>query len=174
MKSCRHKGFTIIELVIVIVLLGIVAAVVFSRFMGPSGFEQAGARDAVISIARGAQQLAMGRNDVTFEIDNIGSNWVFSARAGGNVLRRAEVPANNLVLETGSTAAGGTCAAGLDTPLSNDFVVTYDRQGNATTFTNGGAPAAVDNGVRICINDSTALSVCISPGGFAYQGDCVD
>ncbi len=174
MRESGSKGFSIIELIVVIVLLGILAAVVFPRMLGPSGFEEAGARDAVISIARGAQQLALGRSDVTFRIEQAGGEWLFTARAGGDVLRSARIPAANVSLETGATTAGLVCASDFSIPVSNSFTVSYDSLGNATEFSNGGPGDAVSNGVRICINRSTALSVCISPGGYAHQGDCLD
>jgi prepilin-type N-terminal cleavage/methylation domain-containing protein len=50
----QQKGFTIIELVVVIVILGILAAVAFPKFSDVSG----GARQAVVNGAKAALQSA--------------------------------------------------------------------------------------------------------------------
>ena len=54
MKKSKQKGFTIIELVVVIVILGILAAVAFPKFQDLSG----DARTAVLNGAKAAVQSA--------------------------------------------------------------------------------------------------------------------
>lgn len=175
------KGFTIIELVVVIVLVGIVGAVIISRFVGPNAFEIAAAQDGLLTTIRAAQQAALGRTDATlvaFEIDQSGGDWVLTARDGATTLRTLELPADNIVLETGSAVASAdTCATGFDTAVSGDFELVFEKKGNLDEFTNNGTTEMVDamfNGVRNCVNDSPALSVCVSPAGYAYAGNCDD
>lgn len=164
-----------VELIVVIVVLSLVAAVVITRFTSPSGFNPSTARDAAITVAREAQQMALGRNNVTFNIGQSGGDWVFIAASGGTTVRSVAVPSTNVVLETGSTSASSdTCATGFDDPVASDFEVAFDLKGNATTLTNNSNTETVANGVRICVNDDNSLSVCISPGGFAYAGACDD
>ncbi|MBI3570328.1 MAG: general secretion pathway protein GspH [Gammaproteobacteria bacterium] len=54
-----ESGFTLVELVAIIVLLGIIAAVATPRFFDNSAFEARGAYDEVIAAARYAQKLAI-------------------------------------------------------------------------------------------------------------------
>jgi prepilin-type N-terminal cleavage/methylation domain-containing protein len=54
MRKTQQKGFTIIELVVVIVILGILAAVAFPKFQDLSG----DARTAVLNGAKAAVQSA--------------------------------------------------------------------------------------------------------------------
>lgn len=59
-KPCSGSaGFSLIELVVVIVLLGIVAAVAMPRLQGGSGFDERGFRDQVMAALRYAQKSAV-------------------------------------------------------------------------------------------------------------------
>ncbi|BAO28637.1 prepilin-type N-terminal cleavage/methylation domain-containing protein [Sulfuritalea hydrogenivorans] len=56
-----QRGFTIIELVVVIVILGIMAVVVLPRMDSLGGFEAAGFRDQTVAILRFAQKSALAQ-----------------------------------------------------------------------------------------------------------------
>lgn len=172
----EHSGFTIIELIVVIVFLGIVGAVIVPRFLSPNAFSERAAQDGVITTIRAAQQSSLGRDAVTFEIDAAGGNWVLTAKASSNIIRTFEIPAAALILETGSAvASANSCANDFDTTVDSDFELVFDGQGNLEEFTNNGTTELVDasfNGVRICLNNTVELSVCVSPAGYAYAGNC--
>lgn len=178
-RSRQQRGFTIVELIIVIVLVGITAVVIVPRFMAPGGIDEAIARDGLLASLRAAQQAALGRDDVTLEIDRTGDAWHLEVKDAGNTLRELEFSARNIILETGSPAAtSDVCSTAFDTAVANDFTLTFDALGNLGEFNNTGVPAtpvAVDdnfNGVRICLNDTDALSICVSPAGYAHAGNC--
>lgn len=183
----KMRGFSLVELVVVIVLAGIVAVVVIPRYVGTTAFNASAVRDGLIATIRAAQQAAMGRDAVTFEIDASGGEWIFSAKAGGNTIRSFEAPTSNVILETGSglTTSSSTCATGFDTAVvagASAFQLTFNSQGNLALFTYDGAGPPTEtvdqnanfNGVRICVNDVVANSVCVSPAGYAYAGNCDD
>jgi len=63
----KQLGFTIIELVAVLVLVGLLGATASSRLFSPSTFGLQASRDQVVSAFRSAQQLAMTQGlDVRF------------------------------------------------------------------------------------------------------------
>lgn len=76
--SSPEHGFTLTELVVVIVVAGILAATVLPRFAGNHGFEERGFRDETVSALRFAQKSAIaarrtvcaafGSNQVSFRI----------------------------------------------------------------------------------------------------------
>ncbi len=58
-----HAGFTLTELVVVLVLLGVLAAYIAPRFSGRDGFSELTVQQDLIQSIRFAQQLAMSRTD---------------------------------------------------------------------------------------------------------------
>jgi type II secretory pathway pseudopilin PulG len=176
----RSSGFSVVELVAVILIAGILAMVVLSRFGNPGAVSAASTRDVLLSTIRYAQQAALGRSDVTFTLDQVGGQWQLRAMADSSVLLETDVSASGIKLETGSPVATvDTCAAGASFNTAvDDLVLTYDNLGNLASFSSAVVglhnASPTFNGVRICVNDTVAASVCVSPGGYAYAGNCDD
>lgn len=89
--SPKPRGYTLVELVAVLVLLGILSAAVFSRFTSPSVFELQAGRDQVVAAIHSAQQLAMAQrsrvrflaqgNQISILLDTNGDGAFLSSEA---------------------------------------------------------------------------------------------
>lgn len=119
--GCR--GFTLVELIATMVIVGILAAVAFPRFQGSSGFDERGFRDRVVAGLRYAQKSAIASRrtvcasfssppaSVTFAISS--TNGAVNC-ALGNALSGPE--GNPLVV----TATGNVTFAALPTDVVFD------------------------------------------------------
>lgn len=172
----RSRGFTVVEIIITILIISILAVSVYSRLSDNNTFEGLIVRDQIISLARIAQQNALGRQDVELRVTPTGSGDVtIETRTGTTTLQSVTTSISSLTLESdvNNTAS---CSGGASNTLSNSdylrlrFAELGDLEDSGVV--NAGYPTAVSSAVRICINDDPILSVCVSPGGFAYAGDC--
>ncbi len=173
----RQSGFSLVELVIVVTLIGIVSVVAMSRMLGPNTFNAPVARDAIIAMARAAQQNAIGHADVVLTLEVVSGELELRVEADTTLLESARVTLDDVTIradvnETDSCAV--TPGATLIAPGSA-MVVEYDALGSLLQGgpVNGvGYPFQPDGGMRLCINGAPQNSVCISPAGYAYAGDC--
>ena len=72
----RNRGFTLIELAVIIVIISVLAVTAYSRFSGGDSFEARGARDELASAFRLAQRYAVTSGCWTQVTVNSGSYTV--------------------------------------------------------------------------------------------------
>jgi len=102
----RQKGFTIIELVVVIVILGILAAVAFPKFQDLSG-------DAKTAVLNGAKAAITSAAVITY------------AKAQGTKQSFAAI-LSQTTLDAAISTAGSTCGAVLLTYTGGTTIPTFN------------------------------------------------
>ena len=136
-------GFSLIELVVVIVLLGIVAAVAMPRLQGGSGFDERGFRDQVMAALRYAQKSAVAARR-TVCADFSASPAQVSFRISTAYPAADCTTGSALIGPTSSalvvTATGNTSFAALPASIIFDAA---GRPGSGATINVSGLPASL-------------------------------
>jgi MSHA pilin protein MshC len=132
----RNRGFTLIELVVILVLVGTLAAVALPRFFDATAFHSRGFFDEVANAARYGQKLAVASGcDVELSVSAAG--YALYQRSGGCTTGTftQEVPA-----PAGSGPFAGAPPSGVALFASAPSVV-FDALGRASP---GGVTVSVD------------------------------
>ena len=172
----QQIGFTLVELIIVLVVIGIISAVAIARLSGGNTFNAIIVRDQIVSMARNAQQHSLGRSSVTMTITpNVGLDTVtLATNDGGGTIDSISVPIDDVTL-SGDINTTDSCdtTAGVDSITSAaPMTIDFGELGNLNTSGVTGSTGAITSALRVCIDDDPDFSVCVSPAGFAYPGDC--
>lgn len=150
----KQKGFTLVELVMVIAVIAIISAVASSRFADTSSFTSLGARDQLIAASQTAQKRALAfvdaANPVTLTVSQSGGLWQFNIVQGGTT-----------IISQSADRAGASLRVG-GSLITDGGSVTLNFDENAET------------GANTEFNFSSQVNhrLCISASGFAYRGAC--
>lgn len=134
-----QHGFTLIELVTVITILGILAVFTVPRFLQTTSFETRTVQDQIVRAAQEAQQLAMHKGigaNVQLQVDNTNHRMRISYIDGGAQVRDYAVP---------------------DSITLSNATISYSTLGDAT-------PAST-----IVITGDSTRQVCIESTGYAHS-----
>ncbi len=154
MKSA--KGFTLVELVTVVVLLGIVSTVVAVKFSSRSGFSEYAVRDEIRTAIRFAQQRAMYDQDPTS-----GNCYSFYWDGNGFGPEKNDGYFAHYLGASGNVALSGDYANVALSPSSGE--VFFDALGNARQ---GGCGGALISTTDIAVSDADTLTLRIHPTGY--------
>ncbi len=153
--AVKNGGFTMIELIMVIVVLGILAASASSLFSSKSAYVTFIARDQLISMSLLAQQAALAQQNTTIVLCVLQSSddWTFEVRetsCGGTIYVESVVERENASLLQNSAA------------FSSPQTFTYD---SAASLVSG-------NNVVFLFDGDSDEKVCLASSGYAYSGAC--
>lgn len=95
-----HTGFTLVELVVTFVILGILAAFALPRFVSRSAFDERGFADQVVTVLRYGQKIAIAkRREVCVALTPVSINLAFnpSVNAGAACNTAVNLPGESAV-----------------------------------------------------------------------------
>ncbi|HAS62981.1 MAG TPA: MSHA biogenesis protein MshC [Vibrio sp.] len=155
----KRLGFTLVELVVVIILLTIISLYAASRYIGVGSFSALVIQDSVISIARQVQLNRMQSNIVNFDVAGSNDDFVLS------------ISANCIGSVKGCASPSGRS----DWVADEDVTFSASPNLSTVTFDLLGSPqGAAAGGVEITINGSSSQSlVSICPNGLISKSGCL-
>lgn len=170
------RGFTVVEIVVTIVILSILAAFAMTRFFGANDFNAPVVRDQLIAMLRSAHQGALGRPDVSVTItpNASGSTLTIINSDDGGTIQSAAVGMDSVSISTdnNTTSPCGSPNGSNVVSSASPLVINFGELGDLVDSGPSGSESAVTSALRICLNNTPASSICVSPSGFAYSGNC--
>ncbi len=113
----REYGFTIVELIAVLVIAGIVAAISAPRFVGADAFEARGSYGTLVSALRYAQKTAVAQRRIVYANINTASRTVclgYTSNCSSAVIDPATQAAYSKTLSNNVTITASTTPIGFD------------------------------------------------------------
>ncbi|TGN38542.1 type II secretion system protein [Marinobacter confluentis] len=142
----RSSGFTLVELVMVIILIGVLSVLGIGLFAGRSAFSPILATQQLASATLLAQQAALAGNaGGSLTISQDSENFTFTVGAGA--LRVFSMPREG----TSLAVAGGL-----------PFTIDFDASGAPVSGTN----------TSLTFSGESSFQTCISSLGAVYRGSC--
>ena len=127
MITRNHRGFTLIEIVVVLVLISIVAATVFTRSITTDQINVSAQTEKIKSHIRYAQSLAMKRNQRWGIFCGDNEYWLFGPWSSiGDEFNPVQLPGQD---------ADKISLPDLSIDLSPDFIIFFDGYGKPFQFT---------------------------------------
>jgi len=165
-----QQGFTIVELITVVILLGILSVVAVARFIEPGAFAPGILVHAVVTEGRFAQQLAASRSDarVSLLVDRLGSDWRFRTITDVDGVVRIElVAAEDTLLSATSGAASS------DINAADALLVDFDSSGDLADVIIAGSSGDAMLGVELNVIGANPRVACIHPSGYTSNAACI-
>jgi len=167
----KEKGFTLVELIMVIALVSILGAFAIGLFSSSSQFTPTTIRDAWINQLRFTQRQAFLKTHLTqpllLTITQDSESWFFAISQNGETVDSYEIERSGYTLKYSNSSFSNACSALSN--LSFPFVLRYNGYGDLVN--NLQAPLNINQ--RFCIDSNPEKNWCVGPSGYAYGGQCV-
>lgn len=167
----KGNGFTLVELIIVIVLISIMSAVGIGLFSDPSQYQPRSVNESWVNQLRYSQRLAFLKSHssepLVLTINQDASAWRFNLTQDSASIDEYEIEHYGLTLRGSTSNFSASCSS--LSAINFPVVIRFNGIGN---LVNASGNEVTDNW-RFCLAASTNQNWCIAPSGYAYGGDCV-
>jgi len=166
------KGFTLIELIVVIILLSIVSALGIGLFGAPSSYTARLSSDQWLSQLRLSQRMSLVKQSaselIALSVTDSGSQWVLDLQQGATSIGVQSIDKEDVVLRGSTSDFSGPCAGLPALPLPITWY--FDGYGDRVNA----ARIPINTNQRLCFDGNQDVDICIAPSGYAYRGACDD
>ena len=144
MSMASHKGFTLVELIVVLVIIGVLAVSLVPRFFSAAGTSEYLYQDQLLNLLRRAQIQAMQCTDCSTPAITLSANTVLLGTAS----------CNDIDAELALCVAPGEAVT-----LTPDGSISFD---------NLGRPSCSAASCIISVQGESTLNVCIESEGYIH------
>ncbi len=167
-----EEGFTLVELITVILLLGVLSSFAASRMIGSSSFIPSMVVQEGVAFSRLAQQLGQSRQDaqVRMFVEWVGADWRFRVETdvgGGRTTMRSETLSRK---NTSIIVSDAVVSLGIDG--SNPLQIDYDGLGGLSSAQVGATVLDTSRGIHLSAAGDSLHDLCIEPTGYGFHGPC--
>lgn len=168
----RERGFTLVELTTVLVLVGVLSVVATSRLVPASSFEATDFSRALLAGAHLAQRLALARTDGTARLlvdggdASVRVRVTFDAGAATQVLSDVSLDARGLDLQV----LGGSGTSDVDN--GDSLRIDFGASGDLSSVTLNSLAVAASSGLGLRWQGASTYELCVAATGYAHEGSC--
>jgi MSHA pilin protein MshC len=161
----QQSGFSLVELITVLVLLGIISAVAFSRLGRVSSFSESIFQQQVLSYLRLAQRTAVAHQGSGAQLNitrTATDKWDVSLQFDSQTLTYELEGKHAFSFVSG--ASSGSLSTG------DTLSLRYSDNGDLVQLT---SPVVAAITASLSLSTAGGRPTCVSPTGFAYEGLCL-
>lgn len=164
----QTRGFTIVELIVVVILLSVLSMTAISRFVQPSAFSPRLLTEAFSSASHHASQLAVTDTpSVSIEVSGGAEDYLFTVRKGAALRRNMRIERDGLTLVVSNN---GAPIGSIDGPDS--LTVNLAADGDVASATFAGVPLDPSVGIELGVQGHAKPLRCLQPSGYVAETGC--